>query len=397
MWWLSFVILFLFFAVSISYYKRYRQFDAYLLILVVYSCVSACCVLYAFSDRNHYPKLSVGGFVYLFLIVMMCIQPYRGITLKTSLFIPETKTLKILFYIYLFSGVVSVYYTLPRAIELSQAGDWASVRADVYNGFDGIELYTNQFERLCKNLYSYIAPFGIVWTFYQFIKEKYNKVITYFSLLIWSLSTYSSASLIASRGMVLTFAVKMISLYVIFRPAIPQKRRMIFYIIGGVMAAFFLSYSLAVTDSRFGDDSNDSLFLYFGHSMLAFNSGVFNSMTDFAYGKYFFKWIFDALGTDSYINFARLGSTHGTAFVTFVGCFFFDFGIIGTFIFALIFNKLLKNSTKNLNMMSDIIVFIYFASWFLDGVFVFGRSQSLSWLMLFVLRFILKRIERKPV
>ena len=388
MWWYSIITILLFGGVLLSYYQKYKQFDVYFLILSVYLAVSICCVIYACESPNEY----------LYIVVLVCISPFKGKTIsKTKIPNNDSLLILLLFYIYLIAGVVSVVYTLPRALLLSQTGDWASVRSDVYNDFDGIELYTNQFERLCKNLYSYIAPFGIVWTFSQLTKKRFNKFLVFISLIVWSLEAYSSATLIASRGMILTFAVKLLTLFIYFREAIPKKRQKYIYAFGISAALFFLSYTLSVTESRFGEDSNDSLFFYFGHSMLSFNNDVFGNMTGTANGRYLFKWIYDSIGLDSTINFAQLGSTHGSSFVTFVGCFFFDFGIIGTVIFSIILSKLISATTKNLASYADLLVFFYFASWFIDGVFVLGRSQSLSWIMLFVLRFIVKKIEAKNI
>lgn len=398
MWEYSIITLILFGVSLLTYYLRYKQIDVYFLILSTYLCVSACSVLYAYDNPNTYTNLSIWGFIYLVLVVLICISPYRGKTID-KIHVPDEESvfIKLLFFIYLFSGVVSVAYTLPKAITLSQMDDWASIRDDVYNDFEGIELYTNQFERLCKNLYNYISPFGVVWTFCQLTKNKFNKWLVFSSLIVWSLEQYSSAMLIASRGMVFKFVVKFITLFIFFRASIPAKRKKYIYAFGGIVAIFYLSYALSVTESRFGDDANDSLYTYFGHSMLSFNNDVFGSMTDYADGRYLFKWIFEALGLDPTIDFVQLGSTHGTAFVTFVGCFFFDFGLIGTLILALLLNRLITLSTKNLGSYAGMIVFFYFASWFIDGVFVVGRSQSLSWLMLFVLMFIVKRIDVKTV
>lgn len=396
MWWYSFVIAFLFAITFLLYTKRNRKLDVYTLILGVYTLVSLCCVLFAYSDPHHYDNLHIINFIYLYIVVMIFIQPFKFKDFSCdNIHIENTFFIKLLITIYFISGIVSVVYTLPRAMSLAAMGDWSAVRADVYNDMNGIELYTNQFERLCKNLYTYLAPFGVVWVFYQFTKPKFNAILTFSMLIIWAISEYCSATLIASRGMILTFGIKLLTLYIFFRNGIPVNRKKYIYIGAGIALAFFLSYTLSVTDSRFGDDANDSLFMYFGHSMLAFNDGIMGSMHDYAWGRYFFKWLYDMLGLDSSINFTQLGSTHGSAFMTFVGCFYVDFGPIGTLLLGILFSRWLSTYTnKQTYSLSTFIVIVYFATWFIDGVFVFGRSQSLTWLMLLVLSFILKRTEK---
>lgn len=396
MWWYSIIIAFLFTTTLISYYRRNRRLDIYSLILSVYTLVAICCVLYAHSAPHEYDNLSILNFIYLYVAVMIFISPFKNKKFSSdSVYIKQTFFIKCLIFVYFISGVVSVVYTLPRAISLAAMGDWSAVRADVYNDMTGIELYTNQFERLCKNLYTYLAPFGVVWVFYQFTKPKFNAILTFSMLIIWAINEYCSATLIASRGMILSFGIKLFTLYIFFRNGIPSSRKKYIYIGAGVALAFFLSYTLSVTESRFGDEANDSLFMYIGHSMLAFNDGIMGSMHDFAWGRYFFKWLYDLCGFDSTINFTQLGSTHGTAFITFVGCFYVDFGPLGTLLFGLLFSRWLSTYTnKETYPLSIFIVIVYFATWFIDGVFVFGRSQSLTWLMLLVLSFILKRAEK---
>lgn len=396
MWWYSIVIAFLFAITLLVNFKRNRRLDVYSLILGVYTTVAVCCVLFAFSDPHHYDNLHIFNFVYLYVAVMIFIRPFKNKDFQCdNIYIENTLFIKLLILIYFISGVVSVIYTLPRAMSLAAMGDWSAVRADVYNDMSGIELYTNQFERLCKNLYTYLAPFGVVWVFYQFTKPKFNAILTFSMLTVWAISEYCSATLIASRGMILTFGIKLLTLYMFFRNGIPSSRKKYIYIGAGIAAVFFLSYTLSVTDSRFGDDANDSLFMYFGHSMLAFNDGIMGSMHDFAWGRYFFKWLYDLCGIDSTINFMQLGSTHGSAFMTFVGCFYIDFGPIGTLLLAIMFSRWLSIYTnRDSYTLSTFIVIVYFATWFIDGVFVFGRSQSLTWLMLLVLSHILKRTER---
>ena len=333
--------------------------------------------------------------LYLFIIILIFISPLQNIKIeKEGIQIKQNLLLNILLGIYIISSIISVIYTLPQAIEIANMGEYGALRQNVYNDMESIELYHSQFERICKNLSSYLSPFGMVWCFYQLTLPKYNVFFTYTILIVSVISTFASSSLVASRGMILTFAVKILTLYVLFEQYIPQKRKKIIFILAIPASFLLLTYTLAVTDSRFGDEANDSLFRYFGHSMLAFNNSIMGHMYDYANGRYFFKWIFDFIGIDSDINFTQLGSTHGTAFITFVGCFYIDFGPIGTILFAILFALTLRVITRKKHLrFSDLIIIAFFASWFIDGVFVVGRSQSLRWLMVFVVYFMVKFIE----
>ena len=162
---------------------------------------------------------------------MIFISPFKNKKFSSdSVYIKQTFFIKCLIFVYFISGVVSVIYTLPRALSLAATGDWSAVRTDVYNDMIGIELYTNQFERLCKNLYTYLSPFGVVWVFYQFTKPKFNAILTFSMLIIWAINEYCSATLIASRGMILSFGIKLFTLYMFFRNGIPSSRKKYIYI-----------------------------------------------------------------------------------------------------------------------------------------------------------------------
>jgi oligosaccharide repeat unit polymerase len=164
-----------------------------------------------------------------------------------------------------------------------------------------------------------------------------------------------------------------------------------------LFTTFFL-YSIAVTVSRFGDNAKgSSLLSYFGHSMLTFNYGLADSIHTYMNGEYFFSWFFDKLGLTQYggVEHSVLGTHFGTAFYTFVGAWYLDFGPLGTFIIAIIFPFIISlcfRYKKSVDI-ADIYMFLFYMDYLVMGVFVIGRGNALVWLMAFLIYGIFKIIK----
>ena len=166
---------------------------------------------------------------------------------------------------------------------------------------------------------------------------------------------------------------------------------------GVIIGVLFVVYSILVTVSRFGEDeASNSVFEYFGHSMLYFNDGIFNNLHDFAYGKRFFSWFIDLFGGNSDFNMAKAGATHGTAFYTIVGSMYLDWGFIGTLVEAALACVLMIQFTqKRTIMLSDMVIIVFYINTLAKGIFAFGRGRALDWIMTFVVYFIVKALEKQ--
>ncbi len=377
------------------YWHNHKRLDLYFIILTAYTIVAILgCVLLCTNTMKY--DLSMFNFIYLFTCVLIFLQPFKYAKFSaTNIFILDNGFIKILLTIYLIAGIISLYYSIPRILALSAEADWNQIRQNVYSG-EEIEYYGNSFEKLTKNIFSYLSPFGVVMTFYQLTKNKINVLLTLSLFFVWLSSTYCSSAVVASRGMMVKLVGMAMIMFIIFKDSIPKNRKKVLLIMSIGVIAFFGSYILVVSQSRFGNDAGGSVFEYLGHSMLSFNDGIMNSMHDYGYGKYFFKWFYPIFGINSDLNLATLGCTHGSAFMTFVGCFYIDFGPIGTIILGLLVSELLYRFTKQkCYYLSDITIVAYFANWYLNGVFVVGRSASLGWLMAFVVYFIVRTVETK--
>lgn len=382
------------------YYISHKRLDLYFVLVSAYSTVALFGTYdFAIGLFDNQYDMSIFRLFYLFAIVMICLKPYRGIQFDcNNTNIIENEYITLLSYFYMACGILCIYYTLPKAIMLQTVGDWGSLRNELYAGESSVTLYDSQLERLIKNCYSYLSPFGSIITFYQLTKPKINKILTLLLFGIWFVNAYASATLVASRGMIMMLAMKVIVLYFIFKNIIPDSRKKYLAIIAVIVAVLFGIYTMAVTESRFGDESNDSLLMYFGHSMYAFNDGIMRTMHDYAEGRYQFGWLYRAFGLNSDFNWQALGCTHGTAFMTFVGNLYVDFGPIVTPLVAILMSLLVSQFTrKTIFELSDLVVISFTATWFAEGIFVFAGDQSLQWLMVLFVYYIIKHLECKDI
>ena len=320
---------------------------------------------------------------------------------KGTLEIVETRPIRILVWIYIISGLLAIYYTIPTAKELIQSGEWGMLRAQVYSDDENVVLYQSALERMAKNIHSYLRPLGVVMCFYYLTVPKRNKLKLFLIWFSYIGESFLASTLIASRGMIIMVVFNVLLSFVIFKEYISHRVKKIVAIIALLLTIPLTLYMSVVSVSRFGaDDAGSSVFMYLGHSMLTFNKGVMGTMHDFAYGKFAFLYFIDLFGgnlsgkMDALMQ--SLGYTGGTGFYTFIGTFYIDWGPIGAFIVAILMAVFLGHFTKKRHKkLSDLILIVYFAGFYMNGVFVIGYSYALGIIMCFVVYFIVKFVESR--
>jgi len=370
-----------------------------MLLLSAYTGTAVMCAAYYSTVPEEYQEIALYPFVYLLVILLIFLRPFKGLEFDTSsMAVTETWHVKALTWTVIISGLIALFFTIPDAVDLIRSGEWGRLRNMLYEDEDSVELYHNQFERIAKNINGYMHPFTVVMVFYHLSKEKINKIVTLLLLVVWLGNGFFGAMLVASRGLVITMLLELALALVLFKNTINKKTKQVLIAIGIVMLIPVAIYMIAVSVSRFGeDDAGGSVFTYLGHSMLNFNANMMVPMHDFADGKYFFQFLLNILGVDSTINLQDLGYTGGTGFYTFIGSFYIDFGPVGTFFLAVLMMAILNRfANKEQKNVSDIMVLIFFLTYYLKGVFVIGPGSSLAWLMLFVLYTIVRYAENIP-
>lgn len=379
-----------------AYWKNRKVFDYYLVIMLLYSGTACLCCLYYSDDFSLFKDLQFFPFVYLFSVLMIFFYPLKGFTFENKKYIiSDSRALKYLGYFYILVALADIAMSFNHTSDLIQSGEWGALRNQLDEGAEGIEYYSNQWERLVKNLNSYLGPFALVYAFFLLTKKKLPKLFCLFLFFSIVIPAFMAATVEASRGMIMHLAMNLGITYMLFSNHIPKNRKKYIYGLTIFMLVGFLAYTIAVTISRFGEeDVGDSLYMYFGHSMLYFNDGIFNNMHHYAWGRRFFSWFIDIFGGNSYFSAANAGATHGSAFYTFVGGVFIDWGPIGTIIASFIACRLvLKWFRKDTLRLSDCIIIVFYVSTLANGVFCFGSGRALTWFMTFVVYYLVRKIE----
>ncbi|ARV15112.1 O-antigen polymerase [Polaribacter sp. SA4-12] len=367
-----------------------RKIDVGFVILTLYAITAVLCVLYLKDHQNEW-DLNYWSFIYLYVIVMLAVRPFL---MDTSSFINKIKIRNINFlnnfiYIYCFCALIDIYYGSSLAIENVNSGEWATLRMDMYAG--EIKLYNNQIERFAKIFVSYLKPLAIIILFVSLIYKNINKKWLFFLTLSIVFTTFLVAINTASRGLIVSLIFSFLCAFIWFKNKLNSKIKRTIYFIGSSFLVLFLIYSIAVTNSRFGDgDQSSSLLFYFGHSMLVFNYGLTDTIEAFGNGSYFFDWLIKFLGYTP-IDISDLGTHFGTSFFTFVGAWYIDFGPNGTFIIALLipmyFVRILK---KQVIGIPELFLCFVYLNYLFMGVFVIGRNNSIAWISTIIIYLLLK-------
>lgn len=373
-----------------------NKIDIYKIIVLLYLVTAILCLANYAQKPYLWPNLSLFPFIYMFGILLILFYPIQHFDLSSKITRwNDTKALYWLGWFYIFLSIIDVAMSYNEIIQKFNAGEWRDLRNELYAGGENIVYYTNIWQKLDKNIVSYLHPFAIVYAFYQATIPSRK---TYTVLLFLSIVSvmFVSATVVASRGMVFNLSMEMILVFWLFREKISTKVKRILISGGSTIIIGFLVYALIVSVSRFGEDeAGNSIFRYFGISMLYFNDGLFNYLQDFAYGKRFFAWFIDLYGGDSSFDFVKAGSRHGTSFFTIVGSIYSDWGFLGTIIVSFLACILICYFTrKKVIRLSDMVIIVFYIITLSGGIFAYGNSRGLQWIMTFVVYYIVRALEK---
>ena len=386
-----------------TYWKKYNRIDCYFVLIFAYTFTSIMCFFarsYGMigSDISGTLKrdTTLIPYLYLYICILICFSPLKSLSIDNSSFgVKNTFPIKLLTWVYIIAGIGSVIYSYPKVMEIVQGGEYALVRQALYADDGTAMTYSSQAERILKNIQNVLNPFGIIMCFY-YLTNKKSMIIIALLFTAWIGREFVDSALTASRGMIANLLLKLLLIFVFFKQAFDEKIRRLFVLSSIVLSIPLFIYMIAVSISRFDDDASSSIFYYLGHSMSTFNANVMGTMHDFAGGKLMFREILDQLGLDSRINSSALGMTHGTGFYTYIGTFYIDFGPVGTLFMCFLINRLLWHFVKKRQFMfSDMVIILYAITFFMNGVFVIGGGYAWTWLMIFLLYFLLRMIETK--
>jgi oligosaccharide repeat unit polymerase len=380
-----------------TYWKQRKDVDAYFMLMAMYTFTAIMCFIVNLDSHANFNNVSLIPFVYLFICILLSFSPLKGFSVD-RIELRETNLIRLLTWVYIVTGIGCIMYNFSSARELLESGEWGMLRNMLYEDEDNIQLYNSLAEKLCKNIHGYIEPFGILMCFYYLGRLENNTLKTILLWISWLPNVLLGAMLVASRGLVITALLNVIILLYLFKNTLSTKVKKIIFVSLTAISVPIALYIIAVSVSRFGDDgAGSSAFEYLGHNMTAFNQGVF-PMNSYMWGGYSLSYFYDLVGIHNYFNAKLAGYSAGTAFVTFIGAYYLDWGPIVTLLLIVVLNRLLNRIThKRTLRFSDLMVVLFFIRFYEIGIFSVGRGYMLSWLMLFVLYKIVNFAEKNKL
>ena len=381
-----------------------RKTDVGFVLLLIYAFIAVFCAANYFRVPKMFPGLSLWPFLYLFIVLMLFMRPFLT---YSSVIIGKVdfgngKLLKRFSQLYVFLGIITVYYGYNDIYTTLFLSDWKDVIGESFQE-GGHELYRNQVERLSKIFCGYTSFLALIASFYYMSSSQRKYLLSSCLLFLFLFTILYTGIVNGSRGVFVGVIFQVLVGYALFKDHIVPKVKKILGLSGIIAISLIISILAALTITRFSkvnwdadyDDPISSAFSYLGQSMLVFNDGIADSIQKYMWGDFMF-------GTNAglYKNGldAVLGTHCDSLFFTFVGCLYLDFGPIFTLFLALLIPQLIcKSIEKKKVKISSLFLYVYFATFIASGVFVVGSGYYIVLLMTFLIYLVLYRLEKLEV
>lgn len=298
---------------------------------------------------------------------------------------------KLFLVVYIICTIVTIMAYLPSMKELILSGRWSANRNALYAG-EIIFPDSNPLVHLASLFSGYMQLLALILGFIM-LKRKETAKIGVVTIVLAASKTVCSSIYTSSRGMMTTYALLMIALFLFFFSSMRKDVRKFLTILVILAIAAMVPFMIEVTLDRFGSSTSsiNSVIDYLGKAPAAFNYGVFD-IKRIMFGDYAFGELFghNSFSPDS------IGGKWGTSFYTFVGYIYIDWGIIGTILWGIIVSIFWSRYKRRANWnISDIYLLISYYYFLLQGVFVIGRSYCYTIVSTLVIYWISKYIFEK--
>ncbi len=372
-----FIYVFLWVLVLFKYQKKRQYFGASSIILSSYLVYAVCSwVLYNSQLNNgNYNNLSLGAFIYLFLMLLIAVMPAIKFREETLILQPPSKIVIDLF------STVFIVATLVRLPDIiMNMGEGLVLLMLDEDG--GSELYhlTNETEReaigggisnIFAIIYNVFLDVGILVAFYYMTLKKKSKT------LLWGyiLAIISSLLLPLSQGLRTGVMMKSFNLLIAFflmKPFLSTDIKKKIYIGGSIVMGFVILLFMLLTISRFGDQdsgTSGSMLSYIGQADLNFNMYALDA-NGIRYGDRTCNTFKILLGFDNVPkNIVETRDRYSSlalddsVFSTFVGDFVLDFGPWITSLIFVFFSLFVCRKVRPKNRIIGFhqLVLVYFA------------------------------------
>jgi len=396
-------------AVTFCYYwKKKKVFGAGNLILASYLAYS---VLSFFLYNHPYYQwnetdndLKLFPFIYLFLMMLVFLQPVLKYDETCYIQQPSSSLLNILSYLFIISSILVLPYILSNLAEgiffmiVSDSGA-EELYADAHSGYlSGQE--TPLAYRIFHGIFDVFSDFGILLFFIQAIKPETKKTMLIGLALGIFVGMVETLSMGLRTQLVMKFLL-IITTFFLLRYHLPPKTNSLFKYVGYVLIGFVSFFVIIINVSRYSNRSYDSsyqLLNYTGMANLQFDKycldagGTRNGDRTFNYFKKWlrFKGVPDGLEgiRDKYSGKMKLDDSQ---FSTYVGDFVLDFGPSGAALIlcisSMFFSRLTRRSGNQILFHQLILLFFVMSVCVQGGMYLFYYSVFRNYYIVYLIMF----------
>lgn len=383
----------LYLALLMVYWRYKKVFDIGTLLILMWLIVSIAGVLYCNESPASW-HLQLWPFLYIFFCFLLLsryilVHKYSDKAIARLAY-SRNRVVDLFCWFYLICVVIKLVNEGLNfsALSLIQV---AEDTAEAYEEHLTYEFHGGPIAYIATVYEQYFNKVCIIWGFNCLCQKR--RLASVLFMLFPFLSSFGDGIMLGSRNTIVMAVIVYLCAYVLYRRLIPKKTKRVIFYTSLSIGAVVLLYLLAITQSRFGVDTqaaeDNSIIAYLGQSMLQFNYGVADTDHRIFEGALNFRNTFKLLGLQMPRTFYTdyLGTHVGTGFITLVGFLVIDFGYIGTIIFSLLFPLIMNaiclgNKGFTLPLM---YIFLFYVTRMLRGAMVYsGSGADLSYFILFI-------------
>lgn len=343
------------------YWKKKKFFGAGNLIIASYLFYAILAFfLYNHESSVEYDKLTLFPFIYLYVLLLIFLQPVLRYDEKCKIQLPSESIIKPFIYLYALSAIGVTPYVFSHIQEglatialTSSGGDELYYASHL--GIDEEKSWS--IYNVFKIVFNFFSDFGVL-LFFVYAAMPNRKKSLMIMMLFAIFIKLAEALASGYRTELVMHALSFITAYFLFRNHFSSQtnKSLKMVLIGFVVFASF--FTIAINSSRYSGKSYESSFQllnYAGQASLQFNSygldagGIRN-------GDRTCNWFKRKLGfedvpkdIDSTRNKYLYMKLNDSRFSTFVGDFTLDFGPFATAILLPLFSLLFSLATKKRN------------------------------------------------
>lgn len=387
------VLHFLFIGSYYIFYLRKRGFLSVGGIILTLYTISALCAFFILDDLSFTRTLELSIYPTLFFIVALVIYTrpffYKESALSKKLSISRYNY-DYLVYGYIAVAIAQTVILIPKILHMD-FGDLALAYNMAWEDADAHQLYNGWFEGLLINIISYFRWPMIILFYFYLTKRDTSKLMKVSILLAIIVPNFLWALRFVSRSQLVSLFISFLFCYIIFKESINKKTRRIINIALVSFTSLLIVFFIIITLGRFSDDSSKALLYYIGHPSLVYNGSAVTPSHGNMGGQIYFDWFYEKFGLKTLGEADDvIGTTADSAFKTFLGTRYIDFGPIGTIIYGCILCIIILSLLKRKRIgIAELYIYLFYAEWIFIGAF-YDSLKAMNWLMAIIIILFLK-------